>query len=64
MTKVVEVIVRPNGRTSLETKGFVGSECQEASRFIKEALGQSTHEHLTSKFYQQLHHQRRLHEGN
>jgi len=48
MTKVVEVIVRPNGRTSLETKGFVGSECQEASRFIKEALGQSTHEHLTS----------------
>ena len=64
MTKVIEVIVRPNGGTSLETKGFVGSECQEASRFIKQALGESTHEHLTSEFYQQRYHQRRLNEGN
>ena len=52
MNKTIEVIVAPNGETTVETKGFVGTECQDASRFIEQALGQQTGENLTAEFYQ------------
>jgi len=37
--KTIEIIVTPAGETQVETKGFVGGSCQQASRFIEEALG-------------------------
>ena len=52
MNKTIEVIVAPNGETKIETKGFVGAECRDASRFIEQALGQQTGESLTAEFYQ------------
>ncbi len=51
MTKIIEIIVTPDGKTRVETKGFVGSECREASKFIERALGQQTDEQLTRDFY-------------
>jgi hypothetical protein len=52
VSKIIEVIVAPNGETKVETKGFVGTECQDASRFIEQALGQQTGEKLTAEFHQ------------
>ena len=52
MNKIIEVIVAPSGETKVETKGFVGTECRDASRFIEQALGQQTGENLTAEFYQ------------
>ena len=52
MTRIIEVIVAPNGETKVETKGFVGTNCRDASRFIEQALGQQTGENLTAEFYQ------------
>jgi len=49
--KTIEIIVSPEGETRLETKGFAGAECQEASRFLEEALGNQTKEQLTSEFH-------------
>jgi len=51
MNRVIEVIVAPNGETKIETKGFTGSSCQDASRFIEQALGQRTAERLTADFH-------------
>jgi Protein of unknown function (DUF2997) len=51
MKKVIRVIVGPKGETRIETKGFSGSECREASRFIEQALGQPVNEQLTAEFY-------------
>lgn len=31
-SKTIEIIVKPDGSTSLETKGFAGGECRVASR--------------------------------
>ena len=39
MSKIIEVVVSPNGQTRIQTKGFVGSACQEASEFLERALG-------------------------
>ena len=52
MNKTIEIIVAPNGQTRVETKGFVGSECREASRFLEKALGQQTDEVLKPEFHQ------------
>jgi hypothetical protein len=53
-TKTIEITVSPTGQTSVQTKGFVGRECREASRFVEEALGQRVSEVLTTEFYQQV----------
>lgn len=53
MTKIIEVIVSPQGETKIETKGFVGGECQRASRFLEASLGIRASEKLTAEFFQQ-----------
>jgi hypothetical protein len=52
MNKTIEIIISPEGQTRVETKGFVGSECRQASQFIEQALGRRTGEHLTAEFHQ------------
>ena len=51
--KTIEIIVSPKGETSVQTKGFVGSECRQASQFIEQALGQRTGEQRTAEYHQQ-----------
>ena len=59
--KTIEIVVTPNGKTHIETKGFVGAECREASRLVEAALGKGTSETLTAEFHQaQSQHQHRL----
>ena len=50
--KTIEIIAKPDGTTSVQTRGFVGSSCRDASRFIEQALGQRTAEKLTGAFHQ------------
>ena len=38
MNKIIEIIVSPTGETRLETKGFTGGECKEASKFVEQAF--------------------------
>lgn len=53
MNRTIEVIVTSAGETKIETKGFAGGACRDASRFIEQALGVATSENLTAEFYQQ-----------
>ena len=50
--KTIEITVDPQGQARVETKGFSGSECREASRFLELALGRITGETLTAEFHQ------------
>jgi hypothetical protein len=52
MTRTIEIIVAPDGKTTVQTQGFVGSSCRDASQFIEQALGQRADEKLTAEFYQ------------
>ena len=49
--KTIEITVSPKGDTQVETRGFTGSECREASRFVEQALGRKTAETLTAEFH-------------
>ena len=52
MTKIIEITITAKGETSVQTKGFAGSSCRDASRFIEQALGERTGEQLTAEFHQ------------
>ena len=52
MSKTIEILISPKGEPTVTTKGFVGSECREASKFLEEALGQRAGEQLTAEFHQ------------
>jgi hypothetical protein len=62
-TKTIEITISPTGQTSVETKGFSGGECRQASEFIENALRQRTGERLTGEFYTQESQSQRLKEG-
>ena len=51
MNKRIEIVVDAKGSTTIETKGFAGGECIEASRFIEQALGSTVKERKTAEFH-------------
>lgn len=53
MTQIIELTITATGETKLETKGFAGQSCREASRFLEEALGRHKSEHVTKEFHEQ-----------
>jgi hypothetical protein len=50
--KTIEITISPTGQTKVETRGFTGGECREASRFLEQALGTRTAETLTAEYHQ------------
>ena len=52
MSKTIEIIISPSGQSRVETKGFAGSQCREASHFLEAALGKTTSETLTAEFHE------------
>jgi len=52
MPRVIEVIVSPMGETTLQTKGYSGADCQQASRFLEEALGLVDSDRKITEYYQ------------
>ena len=61
--KTIEITFLPNGQSRVETKGFISTECREASRFLEQALGQSTQEVMKPEFYQTTSSQQQIQQG-
>jgi hypothetical protein len=40
--KVVEIIVNTSGQLTINAAGFTGSDCEKATAFLEQALGQLT----------------------
>jgi hypothetical protein len=51
--KKIEIIVSPEGATSIKTSGFFGSSCKDATRDLERALGVAGRETLLPEFYNQ-----------
>jgi len=52
MKQTIEILVTPEGKTSVQTLGFTGSSCRDAGRFLEKALGRAVGEKLTAEFHQ------------
>ena len=50
--KVIEIVVDPKGQTVLQTKGFAGSSCRDASRLLEAVLGRVISNRVTPECYQ------------
>ncbi len=53
MLRLIEVIVSPQGEVTMQTKGYAGSDCLQASQFLEQALGVVTKGQKTGEFYEQ-----------
>lgn len=51
MSRTIEIVVNAKGETNVTTRGFSGTSCRDASRFIEQALGQRLSESLTAEFH-------------
>jgi len=51
MSQYIEIIISPQGQSQLQTHGFAGNTCRQASAFLEQALGTSSEEQLTPEFY-------------
>ena len=50
--KRIEITVDTKGNSNIETKGFAGNACVEASKFLKDAIGSEASMRTTAEFYQ------------
>jgi hypothetical protein len=50
--KEIILTVDIDGKTKLETKGFKGKACMQASKFLEDALGKVTDTELTPAYYE------------
>ncbi|MEX0774653.1 MAG: DUF2997 domain-containing protein [Phycisphaeraceae bacterium] len=49
----MEIIITPTGQTTLQTKGYWGGQCQDASRSFEHALGITESDVKTADYYRQ-----------
>lgn len=49
--RIIEVVVSPKGEAVVQTKGFAGSDCLQASKFLEDALGVVSRDRKTAEFY-------------
>lgn len=52
--KSIEIIVSPTGDISIDAVGFKGADCEQATRFIEEALGQTRRSIKKPEYHQAL----------
>ncbi len=60
MPRIIEVIVSPQGEVTLQTKGYAGSDCLQASKFLEQALGVVISDQKTTEFFESETTQQRL----
>jgi hypothetical protein len=64
MEKKIIITVSDTGETTVQTTGYTGPACKDASRFIEQALGEKTAEQLTPEYHQPAKRQNRTTQGN
>lgn len=57
---VIEVVVSPTGETKVQTRGYDGAACLQATKFLEQALGVVTADRKTSEYFQSQHQQQEI----
>ena len=50
--RTIEIVIGPDGKTTVQTHGFAGDTCRQASKALERALGLVEREQLTAEFHQ------------
>jgi hypothetical protein len=52
--KIIEITIDSQGNTTVQTRGFAGATCRDASRLIEQALGVVQSDQPTAELYQSI----------
>jgi len=55
MSKSIEVIIGTDGALAIEAVGFQGADCEKATAFLEEALGQASSKQKKPEYHQRAH---------
>ena len=50
--RTIEVIIAPGGGIKIDAIGFKGADCEQATKFLEQALGQVTNKHHKQDYQQ------------
>ena len=50
-SRFIEVTVTPQGAVTVQTKGYTGADCLQASKFLEQALGVATADRKTAEYF-------------
>ena len=64
MKRTIEIIVQPSGEIQIDAVGFKGADCDRATRFLEEALGEVSTKGRKPEYLQGNTTQRQQHVGN
>lgn len=48
----IEVLISPTGETTVQTRGYTGADCLQASKWLERSLGAVTADQRTTEFFQ------------
>lgn len=51
MDPIIEVTIAPDGKITIEGKGFKAAACEKATAALEKALGKTVSDHRTSEYY-------------
>ena len=49
--KSITLIIAHDGKTTVETHGFTGSSCTDATKFLETALGRKTEQQYKTEYF-------------
>jgi hypothetical protein len=52
MARIIEVLVSPTGEATVQTRGYAGADCLQASKFLEQALGNVLTDRKTAEFFE------------
>ena len=53
MKRTIEIIIGPTGELQIDAVGFKGPDCEQATKFLEEALGAVAQKRKKPEYHQQ-----------
>jgi hypothetical protein len=50
--RIVEILITPSGKLTINAAGFTGTDCEKATAFLEQALGQLTAKQRKPEWHQ------------
>lgn len=60
----IEIVIAPDGSVTTRVKGGCGKSCRDATKAIREALGQTTDDRNLPEYYEQVSETDRVRSGS
>jgi len=57
--KSIELLIQPTGELRIDAAGFRGADCEKATAFLEEALGEITRKHKKPEYHVAVRRQQR-----